>query len=247
MKEAYAEKHHQLEDTHWFLRGRRALIQRLLKDFNRKAKILEVGCSTGALVRDLGNSGYLDVTGIDINLDAILDAKKRGLTKVEQIDPKSPLPFNDHTFDLVISSDVLEHIYDEQVALTEWHRVLKPGGELFILVPAFMFLWSSHDEANGHFRRYTKHTLSQVLRENGFRVKRTTYWNSLLFVPIAFVRLLQRCLPTHSKKNEEDQLHEDPYIISKILESILQLENRMIGYGVNMPAGVSVVIRAESI
>jgi len=248
MRKAFTEKHHQLEDTHWFLRKRRALIEKLVKNKKRDSRILEIGCSTGALVRDLGQEGFLDVNGVDIDLSAIEAAKKRGLSHVQQVNSEKPLPFIHQTFDLVISSDVLEHISDEQRALHEWHRVLKHGGELLILVPAFMFLWSDHDVVNGHFRRYTKHSLEKVLKESGFKVKRTTYWNSILFVPIALVRLLQRHILKRAKVVvEEDQLHDDPYVIKKILESILGIENFLIGFGVNMPIGVSIIIRAEAI
>ena len=114
------------------------------------------------------------------------------------------LKWEDKTFDVIIASDVLEHIDEDQTALTEWNRVLKTGGILIIFVPAFQFLWSSHDKINHHYRRYTKSALVKKLADSNFKICRSSYWNMFLFFPIAFIRFIQKMAAHDTKKNIKD-------------------------------------------
>ena len=112
------------------------------------------------------------------------------------MDAQAP-DFPDANFDIIVASDVLEHISDQDSVAREWFRMLSPGGILIALVPAFMALWSSHDEANQHRKRYRLHELRQCLEASGFEAQRASYWNFLLFVPAAMVRMLQRTISGH--------------------------------------------------
>jgi hypothetical protein len=86
--------------------------------------------------------------------------------------------------------DVVEHIGDDRAFLTKAHRALVPGGTLVITVPAFMFLWGPHDVNHHHFRRYRRDTLKKLLAECGFELPYASYWNCMLFIPAAVLRLL---------------------------------------------------------
>jgi SAM-dependent methyltransferase len=152
--------------------------------------------------------------------------------------PGEKLAFAEQSFDVIIASDVFEHIDDDTAAVKECRRVLKPGGQLIVFVPAFSFLWSGHDEVNFHKRRYTRAQLLRLLAEAGLSVERSSYWNFLLFFAIAPLRVCQRLLGL-DKRAPRDQLESAPGALNTLLFKIVQLENRCLK-NVNFPFGVSV-------
>lgn len=234
------------EGTHWFLRARRAFLIGFFRGQDFKSKILEVGCSGGLFIKELHDLGFVGAFGVDINNDAVRYGKERGIDKIQTADGNH-LPFLDGEFDFVVSSDVLEHIQFEDKALREWHRILREGGELLLTVPAFRFLWSEHDVANQHYRRYTRMMLAAVLRRNGFRVVRSSYWNFFLFLPIFIIRLIGKFMSifTGTKNKPQDQLIDFGRYLNAILEGILRLENFLLLKGINFPFGVSVFVIAK--
>ena len=96
------------------------------------------------------------------------------------------------TFDLITCLDVIEHVADDRVALAELHRVCRPGGFMLVTVPAYQALWSRHDEANHHYRRYSRGSLRGAATGAGWAIVRTSSFNSVLLVPAAAIRLGQR-------------------------------------------------------
>lgn len=243
MEESYASKYHKLEERHWWFLGRRDIIFKLIKNYPEDTDILEVGCSGGALIGFLKGQGFRRLQGIDIDERAIEICRQKGIADVHVGNAESTW-FKDQQFDMIIASDILEHIKDEDKALREWNRILKKDGELLIFVPAFQFLWSRHDEVNHHYRRYSKSGLIGTLERNGFKVKRVSYWNFSLFLPVALVRLSQRFLP--SRRGSGDQLHEVNRFVNKTLESILRFENMFLT-GMSFPFGVSLFAIAGKI
>ncbi len=103
------------------------------------------------------------------------------------------LPYPDGFFDLVLSFDVFEHIENDQQAAGECFRVLKNDGFLLFSVPAFQWLYSSHDRALEHFRRYNKQTIRSITKEA--KTTRLFFWNAILFAPIALIRLIKKNKP----------------------------------------------------
>jgi SAM-dependent methyltransferase len=237
MKKDYEIKYHMLEDKHWWFEARRDMIVRLLKNDDKSVKILEVGCSGGVLIGVLRRIGYKNVLGVDISEDAIDLCKRKNMSDVFVMDA-TKLKFENEQFDIVITSDLLEHIKDEEMAISEWHRILKPGGKLIVFVPAFGFLWSKHDEANQHYRRYSKAQLVGILERAHFELDRSSYWNFILFFPTSLIRLLQAVL-LRGKGSEDDQLIELDSVSNKVLTCLVKMEN-MILNAVNFPVGVSV-------
>src|SRR6266446_2213842 len=183
-----------VEETHWWYAAlHRLIFQALdaeLPDW-RKKNVLDVGCGTGAILKQLGNPEKN--VGIDLAPEAISFCRERGLNNVRQGDICA-LPFADASFDAVICSSVLYHQWVANVAtaVREMHRVLRPGGLLLINVPAFRFLHSAHDEAVMTARRFRKSELRKLLLETGFAIRRLTYWTTLLFPLAVLARTLGR-------------------------------------------------------
>jgi SAM-dependent methyltransferase len=237
----YEIQYHKTETRHWWFVGRRRVVYDLATRAiaNSGCRILEIGCSSGQFMLQLRQQGYENVVGIDISEPAVRLCQESGLPAT--VMDAQRLDFPDGSFDLITASDVLEHLRDENEALQEWRRVLKPGGRLVVFVPAFMFLWSKHDVANNHYRRYRLHELEQALVENGFVVERGSYWNFSLFLPIAVVRSVKRLF--RPKESAEDggtgDLFVPPAALNRALLAVLRLENWFFIKGANWPFGVS--------
>jgi SAM-dependent methyltransferase len=191
-KDVYAELF-ELEDRHWWFRGRREILFRVLdhelpQSQPGQRRILDVGCGTGALTQRL--AAYGDVQGLDTDAEAIRFCRLRGMENVQQA--SVPFPFEDGGFDLVTALDVLEHVPDDRGMLDEIHRVLVPGGAFLATVPAYRFMWGPHDEVHHHERRYTAPQLRASVEQAGLVVRRLTYFNTLLFPAVAGIRMLRR-------------------------------------------------------
>lgn len=247
MQHTYEEQYHRVESHHWWFVGRRGVVHDMVLRSNpdRRCRILEMGCSAGQLIRQLNDDGYRDVQGIDISEGAIDLCRRAGIAA--RVMDAQQLDFPDASFDLVTASDILEHLADEQRALREWRRVLRPGGLLMVFVPAFRFLWTAHDVANKHYRRYRLSELTSRLQEGGFEIQRKSYWNALLFAPIAAVRGTRRLLT--GGRLPVDGGQGDLFVpfapVNFALLTLLRLENRMFGLGVNWPVGVSAMAVAR--
>ena len=192
-------------------------------------------------------AGYTDLTGIDVSAPAIELAQARGVPNVSVMDGAA-LEFADTRFDLVIASDVLEHIENEAKALSEWTRVLKPGGQLLVFVPAHSYLWSEHDVVNHHFRRYSRDGLVAALIRAGLRPSRSSFWNAAMYFPTAALRLGRRLVsgPVSSEKKPgaTGDLHHFAGPANAALLGWVKAENRLLRH-VDLPLGVSVFALAQ--
>ncbi len=238
MDKDYVSLYHSLEESHWWFVGRRNMVWRLLKDLDRNLSILEVGCSGGPLMRLLQDKGFAKVTGIDISECSVELCRNLGETAVKVADGRAT-GFSNEQFDVVIASDVLEHIEDPAQGLTEWSRILRPKGILLVFVPAFQFLWSRHDEVNYHYRRYTKQEVVTLLEQTGFCIERSAYWNFCLFFPALLVRTMRRIFSRKQGETEGGDLTASGKIVNRILESVLKSENSLLASGLNFPVGLS--------
>ncbi len=183
-----------LEDTHfWFISRRRIFFDLLDRELPRgeRLRILEIGCGAGGLMGPMRRYG--EVHGLDIDRQYVAYCRDRGFDRV-LCGSGYELPFADGSFDLVTLFDTMEHIPDEAEALAEVHRVLKPGGRLFVSVPAYQWLWSQNDRIAHHCRRYTRKRLGVALRKAGLRPRRLTYFNAMLLPLIIPAVLWQKLL-----------------------------------------------------
>lgn len=243
MEKKFEEQYHEQERDHWWFKGRRAYVRQLLKKESRKAKILDIGCSSGVLIEELAADGFepQNLYGIDISEKAIENAKANGLEHCYIMDAQH-IELN-QKFDLLIASDCLEHLEKDEQALQNWFEILNPGGKLYVFVPAFMSLWSQHDVVNMHHRRYTRKELRQKLEKQGFQIRKASYWNFFLFPLVLTVRMLQRLFKS-DKKTEEGDLKAPNSILNVLFFKMIQLENWMLT-GLSFPFGVSVFCVVE--
>jgi SAM-dependent methyltransferase len=239
MEKTYESKYHRVEETNWWFVSRRDFIIGLISrlNLNKNSHILEVGCASGLLLDLLKQKGYDNCYGIDISSDAIDSCNRRGVDNVKVMDA-TQIKFKDYSFDLIIASDILEHIKNDDSALKEWHRLLKPDGKLIVFVPAFQFLWTSHDIVNKHYRRYDKASLTKQLEESKFNLQRVSYWNFILFFPAFFFRTLKR-LVFDKNNRPSDDVYELNFLINGILITLLRIENLFLKF-LDFPVGVSV-------
>jgi len=225
-----------VEQSHWWYTGRRKILTDFVADIcrrvtDRRPRILDVGCGTGANLLMLSQFG--DAEGVDISEDALAFCRERGLANVK-LGAAEKLPYDDGTFDLVTALDVVEHLDDDLSGLSEMRRVLRPGGRVLLFVPTFMFLWGVQDDVSNHRRRYRLPELRRVLEQAGFEVERTTYANITFFLPILLVRKLMRA--TGIKAESENNITVSS--LNGVLGRILGAESWMLKR-VNIPFGVS--------
>ena len=227
-----------VDDHHWWYRGRRRIIRAELDrlPLPRPARILDAGCGSGRTLQEL--VGYGEVSGLELDPDAAEMARGRRLGEVV-VGRLEELPCEESSFDLITCLDVIEHTPHDDPALRELLRVCRPGGFMLLTVPAYPALWSRHDEANHHFRRYTRRTLRATALQAGWGIARLSSFNSLLLALAAAVRLAQRHRGTGNGYTND--LDVGPTWLNRVLEQPLRAEAGWLSRGGSLPAGLSLV------
>lgn len=235
----------ELEGSYWWYVGRRAIIRTMLASSVRQRvqHAADIGCGTGMNLGLLGE--FSDhVVGVDSSAQALAYCRMRGYADVVLVPPGAPLPFSSGTIELATMLDVLEHVDDEAAILRDVHRVLVPGGYLVVSVPAYKFLWSEHDIALHHQRRYTRSGVSRLLAESGFRVRRASYCISFSFLLIVFYRIGKGIINRLRPSRPHTSHVELPGFVNSFFIGVLGLEARLLRF-MNFPFGTSVIIVAE--
>ena len=170
-----------LEDRHWWYRERRHLLARAASGLI-PGIALDIGAAGGGNTRVLRELAWQAVA-LEYGGEGAEVCALRGIPVVRA--DATRLPVGPAGLDLVVAFDVLEHIEDDKAAVRGVFEALRPGGRLLVAVPADPALWSAHDEAVGHVRRYTRQTLYDLLAGSGFEVGRMRSWNVLLRPAVA--------------------------------------------------------------
>lgn len=235
-KEQY-EIMYRLEERHWWYLGMREIAASLLGKYvngRRPLRVLDAGCGTGGMTKYLGHFG--SSFGVDMAPEALDGCRQRGLATVARASVER-LPFKGGSFDLVVSFDVLYHqdVVNDVAALDEFNRVLRPGGLLLVRVPAYDWLRGMHDAAVHTRHRYSRDELDRKLTGAGFRPRKLSYVNSILF-PIAAAKRMTE----GTKKTLRMDLELPSAPINRLLLSALQLEAAILP-AVSLPWGLSVM------
>jgi SAM-dependent methyltransferase len=225
-----------MENVHWWFIGRRFIVEQILKRLGLpiNAEILEVGCGTGGNLPLLAKFG--NVYGVEIDDTARAYATERGIGTILPGSLPDEIPFPEQRFDLIVMTDVLEHVTEDQEALERLYTRLTSGGYILITVPAFPALWSRHDDLHHHKRRYTRERLRAIVTHAGFRMVKASYINCIMFPAIAGVRLMQRFLGMA----DADDLKMYPPFMNRLLAGLFAGEGHLLGL-VSLPFGLSLL------
>ena len=220
----------QTGEQFWF-RCKKDLINILMNKIGLKnLKILNIGAGTGVDLEIMNQFGNIYV--IDVNKKA-LDLIPSNLYHEKKVCDATALPYPNDFFDIVCSFDVFEHIKNDKKAVLEAHRVLKKQGHLLLMVPAFNFLFSAHDKALLHYRRYSKKKLYELLRI--FKCEYLSYWNSILFFPLSLLRILKK------RAKPKTDYFDLPSLLERTFLNFLRIENKLIMKDYRLPFGLSLV------
>lgn len=225
------------EEKHWWHISKRNIVRGMLSAFsrNKNLMILDIGCGAGKTMDMLSDFGT--VWGLDNSRKALSFCRKRGFRRV-RLAEAADTGFEGNFFDVITMLDVLEHI-EENVALQEAKRILKPGGSLIITVPAYQWLWSSWDEVLKHKKRYTKQDLGRVVKKNGFTIAETSYMYSFLVLPAFIFRKLKSY-----KKSYESDFSINPPFINFVFTLFSNIERYFVVRGL-VPFGTSLILRSK--
>jgi SAM-dependent methyltransferase len=235
------------EDTHWWYRGLRGVMGTLLnldQAVRKQPRILDAGCGTGANLAALEQMGFRNAEGFDLSPIALEFCRQRGLTKVREGSITS-IPFLENSFDIIVSCDVVTDAGtdNEITAFEELYRVLKPGGRLFLNLPAHEFLRSEHDRAVAVARRVIRAEVVRKLSLVGYRVRRATYWNAFLFPVVVAVRLLRREDEKDLRSTARSDIVVPAAPLNALLSGVVWLEHVLLRF-LNLPFGSSVAVVA---
>ena len=231
----------ELDDRHWWYRARRKILADLIRrdaQLPPDARILEIGCGTGHNLAMLAGFGHVD--GLELDDEAREISEKRLGRKIM----RSPLPelseVADKSYDLIGAFDVIEHIDDDQAALAAIATKLKPGAKFVMTVPAHPWMWTAHDVANHHKRRYSKRALRALIDGSPMRLDRIGYFNSLLF-PIAVV---ERTI-SKLRGKDDGNVSLPPAPLNATLEAVFAAERYLVGR-LPLPPGLSLFAVASA-
>ncbi len=227
---------------HWLYASRmRAVLALVSKLFARDArpKVIDVGCGTGYVLKHLRDRGAL-TAGVEVSPDPLRLARERDPDSVYVCAPSDRLPFEGGQFDLAISLDVYEHLEDEGPVVAETLRLLRPGGAHLVFVPAHRRLWSRTDRVQGHYRRYSRKMLVDLLSGAGFEVERTGFIMPSFVPPVLLIRKLNELFLSESKGSRASigEFTMPPRPVNAAIRGLLALE-RSITLRTGAPFGIT--------
>ena len=229
-----------VESFHWWFVVRRKLLKSILSSIQVPANslTLDIGCGTGSNLRALVSAGLHGI-GLDRSIYALHLVRSKGEFPLLAGDLNN-LPFKTNSVGLIIAMDIFEHLVDDVVGISESYRVLNNGGILILTVPAFRSLRGIQDVVTGHQRRYSKREITNKLKERGFAILRSSYFNFFLFFPILIARRMIYILGI--KIRTENELNSP--LINFFLKIFFSVEVYTLKY-FSFPLGVSIFCIAK--
>ncbi len=229
-----------VESFHWWFVVRRKLLKSILSSVGVpiKSVTVDIGCGAGSNLRTLVSAG-LNVIGLDQSIYALTLIRRKEEFPLLAGD-LNKLPIKTKSVGLVIAMDIIEHLQNDAKGISESYRILSNGGILILTVPAFKFLWGIQDVVTGHKRRYSRNEVVDKLREEGFDILKSSYFNFFLFLPILIARRMIRLLGLKIKT--ENEINSP--LINFFFKAIFCLEIYALKY-FSFPFGVSIFCIAK--
>lgn len=229
-----------VEQTHWWFQARRHIVWSLVHRFmdiepDRRLKICELGCGTGGNLAALAEKH--DVVGVECSTHALEYARRRLGNRVRRGSLPDDIELPPGSFDVVLLTDVLEHIDDDINSAKTALRLLRPDGIVVATVPAYQWLYSPRDAHHHHFRRYSKRRFRALWTAPNAHIQLLSHYNSLLFPPAAAVRLMSKFVGRRTKAGD---LTLPPPYLNRLLALIMRSEANLLGR-VPLPFGLSLV------
>jgi SAM-dependent methyltransferase len=240
MERAVYDRMAEIDEDHWWFTARRKIIDKVIRTQVAPpdtARILEVGCGTGSNLALLKRFGAVEAVEPDDGARALASA--RGGIEVKGGLLPDGVKLDEGAYDMIAMLDVLEHIPDDRAALKALRSKLRPGGKLLLTVPAMPWLWSAHDAAHHHQRRYTGASLASVVKGCGYRIRYQSYFNTVLFPLIVLARGIGKLT---GKEDGDDAMPPAP--VNSIFRVLFSAESAWLGR-FTFPVGVSLILVAE--
>ncbi len=234
-----------VEDQSYWFKHRAACIVECLRRFPPPGPVFDIGGGNGHVTCAMKQAGY-ETALVEPSIQAAINARQR------EVDPVicatlADAQFPEGSVSAVGLFDVLEHIEDDLAFLQELRRLLASQGRLYLTVPAYQAIWSSHDDLVGHFRRYTIGSVSARLLQAGFQVEFSSYLFALLPVPIFFFRSVPTRLglrkEDHQQRFEKEHAAGASYTRT-LAEWVFDQERKLLKRGWRIPWGSSCLIVA---
>lgn len=244
MQEIVYHTNFELEDNYWWFLARREIISELIKKsikIGSDEYILDVGCGTCGMAEYLSKD--FNLVAMDTSELALEYCKKRGI-KHSFLSTLDSFPKDKFNIKVITILDVIEHIEDDNLIVSQLYESLPFGGYLVASVPAYQFLWSFHDVVHKHYRRYNLSNFKRLLKSAGFEIQFATYFNTFLF-PIA---LAKRFIDIAFKleKNNEYAIETVPKPINTLFTKIFEFEKNFFPK-VSFPFGLSILLIAKKV
>jgi len=239
MERAIYEQMRVLQRDHWWFAARREILAGEIRRLRlpKPAQILEAGCGPGGNLAMLQRFG--EVCAIEPDDDSRAYAAEQNRVDVRGGFLPQTAPDFGRAFDLVAAFDVIEHVPDDAGAVQRLGDYLKPGGYMITTVPAYGWMWSEHDAAHHHQRRYELKAFRRLFENAGLRVRRASHFNTLLFPPIAAVRLASKA----AGRSASDETMPSA-ALNGVLKTVFGLERGLLA-ATDLPFGVSILLIAQ--
>ena len=243
MDKSYLEQYGDLENNHWWFVVRRKIILQTMRRFiagqpATAISILNAGAASGVSSKWMSDLGR--VVSLENEPLFVASLREQQMKVIEaSIDD---IPLGDNIFEVVCAFDVIEHIKDDRKAVEELLRVCKPGGLLFLAVPAFNSIRGNHDVINGHYRRYTRSGIKALLDQQSVTILYSSYFNTILFIPIFLYRKIQRVFnhPARTMKADFD-FQKTNRVTNTFFKLLFGMEVFLLKY-FRLPYGVSLIM-----
>lgn len=239
-----------LEEKNFWFRSRSEIIfwiiNKFIKENNRCNSLgnyLEIGCGTGYVLKGvMSEFKDMEMFGSEIFLSGLKHAKRRlDNVTLMQMDARA-IPYKAE-FDVIGGFDVLEHIKEDEKVISEVYRALKPNGYFIVTVPQHDWLWSMSDDYACHERRYEKNEIINKLKNEGFKIVKTTSFVSLL-LPIMYLSRFRNKKNNRFDYDPSLELRLNPHL-NNIFLLIMRLEILLIKMGLSFSVGGSRLVLAR--